>query len=276
MFKYPEISPVMIEIGPLALRWYGFMYAVSFYLLINIMRRQSRIGFLPLSEAMVERLFVYLVICILAGARLFYQVFYSTNSFLSNPFESIAIWHGGMSFHGGFAGILFASYLISRKAKVPWVSVLDTLGLVGPLGLGLGRLGNFINGELYGRQTNLPWAMIFPADPLHLPRHPSQLYESLLEGLVLGAFLWVLKRRVKHHGVIAACFMLGYALFRTLVEFVREPDVQLGFVLGPFTMGQLLSLGVLIPGIIFLRYSLKHGPLITHNSKPNGPARKAK
>lgn len=238
------------------------MYAVSFFLLVTIMRRQARQKFLPLDQVMVEKLFIYLVVCILAGARLFYVVFYANHSFLDNPLEVFALWHGGMSFHGGFAGILLASYLVARQARVPWVSVLDTLGLVGPIGLGLGRIGNFINGELYGRVASVPWAMVFPADPTHLPRHPSQLYESLLEGLVLGLFLWWLKKRVKRHGIIAACFMLGYALFRTLVEFVRQPDPQLGFVLGPFTMGQLLSLGVLVPGVLFLRYSVKHGPPI--------------
>ena len=240
MLKYPEISPIIFQIGPLALRWYGVMYAFSFFGLITIMRRQSMDGFLPLSERMVERLFIYLVICILAGARIFYILFYGNilsgpNSIVANPLEALALWHGGMSFHGGFAGILLASYLVSRQAKVPWVSVMD----------------------------------IFPGGGPY-PRHPSQLYESLLEGLVLGVILWTLKGRVKRHGVIAACFMLGYAFFRTTAEFFREPDVQLGFVLGPFTMGQLLSIGVLIPGILFLRYSLKHGPLITRTKKNKG------
>jgi phosphatidylglycerol:prolipoprotein diacylglycerol transferase len=262
MLRYPEISPVIFQIGPLTLRWYGLMYALSFFLLINIMRRQAQQGFLPLSERMVERLFVYLVVCILAGARLFYVIFYSTTSIWSDPLESVAIWHGGLSFHGGFAGVLLASYLVARRAKVPWVSVIDTMSLVGPLGVALGRMGNFINGELYGRVTDVPWAMIFPADPSHLPRHPSQLYESFLEGVVLGVILWVLKKRVTRHGVITGVCMIGYAVFRSLVEFVREPDAQLGFILGPFTMGQLLSIGVLVSGVLFLRYSLKHGPPI--------------
>jgi phosphatidylglycerol:prolipoprotein diacylglycerol transferase len=278
MLKYPAISPVIFQVGPVVLRWYGLMYAVSFFTLISIMRRQARLGFLPLSERMVERLFILLVVFILAGARLFYILFYSNifagasspPSIISSPLEALAIWHGGLSFHGGFAGILLASYVISRQAKVPWISIMDTLGLVGPIGLGLGRIGNFINGELYGRATNVPWAMIFPADPLHLPRHPSQLYECFCEGILLGTILWLMKRRVKRHGVIAASFMLGYAFFRSFCELFREPDAQLGFVLGPFTMGQLLSLGVLVPGILFLRYSLKHGPPITLRKKGRG------
>jgi phosphatidylglycerol:prolipoprotein diacylglycerol transferase len=261
MLRYPEISPVMFQIGPVALRWYGFMYAVSFFCLITIMRRQAVGGFLPLSERMVERLFALLVILILACARLFYVIFYSPGIIINDPGEIIAIWHGGMSFHGGFAGILLASWLVARKAKVPWVSVLDTLGLVGPIGLALGRIGNFINGELWGRVTSVPWGMIFPTGG-PLPRHPSQIYESLTEGVLLACLLWWLKGRVKRHGVIAACFMLGYAAARIFCEFFREPDVQLGFIIGPFTMGQLLSLGVLVPGILFLRYSLRHGPLI--------------
>lgn len=271
MLTYPEFSPVIFQIGPVALRWYGMMYAVSFFLLITLMRRQAAAGFLPLKPKYVERLFVFLVLFILAGARIFYVVFYSTTPLWDDPLEAIALWHGGLSFHGGFAGILFASWLISRQARVPWVAVTDTLGLVGPIGLGLGRIGNFINGELYGRPTDVPWAMVFPSDPLKVPRHPSQLYEALLEGLVLGVVLWVMKSRVKRHGIISAVFMLGYAIFRSTVEFFREPDPQLGFVLGPFTMGQLLSIGVLVSGVLFLGYSLKHGPPVntTSNRKPD-------
>lgn len=273
MIQYPNISPVIFEIGPLTLRWYGLMYAVSFFLLVTIMRRQSLAysGFLPLSERMVERLFVYLVVCILAGARLFYVVFYGDffsgpNNVFDHPLEVLAIWHGGLSFHGGFAGILLASYVVSRQARVPWVSVMDTLALVGPIGLALGRIGNFINGELWGRVTNVPWAMVFPSDPTRLPRHPSQLYESFLEGVVTAALLWTLKGRVKRHGIIASLFMLCYAVFRTTCELFREPDPQLGFVFGSFTMGQILSLGVLVPGILFLRYSLRNGPPINSRS----------
>lgn len=261
MLQYPDISPIIFQLGPFALRWYGLMYAVSFFLLITIMRRQAVSGFLPLPERLVERLFILLVVLILVGARIFYVVFYNTSLIWENPAEVPAIWHGGLSFHGGFAGILTASYIVARQARVPWVSVLDTLGLVGPLGLALGRIGNFINGELFGRVTDMPWGMVFPnGGPM--PRHPSQLYEAFLEGVVLAVILWAMKKRVKRHGIIAATFMIGYAVSRTTVEFFREPDAQLGFVLGPFTMGQLLSLGVLIPGLLFLRYSLKHGPQI--------------
>lgn len=261
MLQYPQIDPVIFQIGPLALRWYGLMYAISFFTLVTLMRRQAQTGFLPLSEKMVERLFIMLVAFILIGARIFYVLFYATDTIWSDPLEVFAIWHGGLSFHGGFAGILLASYLVARQANVPWVSVLDTLGLCGPIGLALGRIGNFINGELYGRVTTVPWGMVFPNGGPE-PRHPSQLYEALLEGVVLGIILWTMKKRVKRHGIIAATFMIGYGVARGFVEFFRQPDAQLGFVLGPFTMGQLLSLGVLIPGVLFLRYSLKHGPHI--------------
>lgn len=261
MLSYPNISPILFQIGPFALRWYGLMYAISFFTLITIMRRQGRSGFLPLSEPLVERLFILLVVCILVGARLFYVVFYNTSVIWEDPAEIPAIWHGGLSFHGGFAGILLASYIIARQGRVPWVSVMDTLALVGPLGLALGRIGNFINGELWGRVTTVPWGMVFPTGGPQ-PRHPSQIYEALLEGVLLASVLWWMKPRVKRHGVIASTFMIGYGLCRITAEFFREPDAQLGFILGPFTMGQLLSLGVLIPGLLFLRYSLKHGPLI--------------
>lgn len=258
MLKYPDISPVIFEIGPIALRWYGVTYAVSFFTLVTIMRRQAAEGFLPLSEQMVERLFMYLVVLILALARVFYVVFYSPEIIWTNPAEIPAIWHGGMSFHGGFAGILLASLLVSRQAKVPWLSISDTLALVGPIGLFLGRLGNFANGELWGRVTTVPWGMVFPTGGPE-PRHPSQLYEAFTEGLLLIVLLWWLKGRVKRHGIIAGVFMIGYAVTRTTCEFFREPDAQLGFILGPFTMGQLLSLGVLIPGVLFLLYARKHG-----------------
>jgi phosphatidylglycerol:prolipoprotein diacylglycerol transferase len=259
MLKYPEISPVIFSAGPLVLRWYGFMYAVSFFILITVMRRQAARGFLPLSEPMVERLFITLVVFILLGARLFYVLFYSTSTIWKNPAEIFALWHGGMSFHGGFAGSLAAGYWISRKTKTPLMSIIDTMSLVGPIGIFFGRIGNFINGELYGRVTTVPWGMVFPGGG-PLPRHPSQLYECLTEGLLLACLLWYLKPRVKRHGIITAVFSIGYAVARTSMEFFREPDAQLGFVLGPFTMGQLLSIfAVLIPGILFLRYSLKHG-----------------
>lgn len=261
MLKYPEMSPVMFKIGPLVLRWYGLMYAISFFSLLSIMRRQAKNGFLPLTSQMVERLFLYLVVSILVGARLFYVVFYNPSLFLDRPSEIFAIWHGGLSFHGGFAGVAVASILISRQAKVPWTAVIDTLALCTPTALGLGRIGNFINGELYGRVTELPWGMVFPKGG-PLPRHPSQLYESFLEGIVLGLILWALKRRVKRHGVIAASFMVGYAVARILVEFVREPDPQLGLFLGFFTMGQMLSVALLIAGMICLRYSLRAGYLL--------------
>ena len=215
MLKYPEISPVIFQIGPLALRWYGLMYAVSFFLLITLMRRQAARGFLPLSERMVERLFMMLVVCILAGARLFYILFYSnifsgSSAMLSSPFEAFAIWHGGAVVSWRLRRHPARKLTLSRaRQRFPGFPVLDTLGLVGPIGLALGRIGNFINGELYGRATTMPWGMVFPADPLHLARHPSQLYESFLEGVVLAAVLWTLKGRVKRHGVIAAVLHAG-------------------------------------------------------------------
>ncbi|MEW6055533.1 MAG: prolipoprotein diacylglyceryl transferase [Bdellovibrionota bacterium] len=261
MLTFPQISPVIVQIGPLALRWYGLMYAVSFYLLLQLMRKSAQSRFLPLDAILVERLFLYLVVFILAGARVFYVLFYGNSGFLKDPLEIFALWHGGMSFHGGLAGIAIASFLIAKKAKIPWRSVLDTLVLCGPVGIFLGRIGNFINGELYGRVTEVPWGMVFP-NAGSLPRHPSQLYEAFFEGLVLTVVLWILRGRVKRYGVLTGVFLVGYALCRIALEFFREPDVQLGFVLGPFTMGQLLSLGILIPGAVLLAKSLKNGPLI--------------
>jgi phosphatidylglycerol:prolipoprotein diacylglycerol transferase len=177
---------------------------------------------------------------------------------LESPLETIAIWKGGLSFHGGLFGTFLAITYASRKARVPWLSVADTMALCAPIGVCLGRIGNFMNGELWGRVTTVPWGMVFPAAG-PLPRHPSQLYESFLEGFVLAVVMWWARKRVKRYGVLTSIFLVGYPVMRIICELFREPDAQLGFIFGPFTMGQLLSAAALAGGLYCLRHTLRHG-----------------
>ncbi len=244
MIPYPKIDPVIVKIGPLAVRWYGMMYFFGFvasYLLVRYQVKKKRI---PMSGQEIDSLYTYIILGLLIGARLGYVLFYNLSSYLANPLDVLEVWHGGMSFHGGLIGVVVSGILFCRKYKRDFWQVADLVVVTAPIGLGLGRLGNFINGELYGRVTDVPWAMVFPSGG-PLPRHPSELYEFLLEGVVLFAVLWRLKDRAFVTGTMTALFIILYGVFRIFVEFFREPDPQLGFILGPFTMGQLLS-GVMV------------------------------
>jgi phosphatidylglycerol:prolipoprotein diacylglycerol transferase len=240
MIPYPHIDPVMVRIGPFAVRWYGIMYLVGFTASYALVRYQIKKRGLALTGDFLDTLYTWLFLGLMIGARLGYVIFYDLSSYLSHPLEIFAVWHGGMSFHGGFIGSVLAGVWCSKRFKVdPW-QVADLIMVTAPIGLGCGRLGNFINGELFGRVTNVPWGMVFPAGG-PLPRHPSQLYEFLLEGVVLFTILWIMKDRVLRSGRLTALFVILYGVFRFVAEFIREPDPQLGFILGPFTMGQLLS-----------------------------------
>jgi phosphatidylglycerol:prolipoprotein diacylglycerol transferase len=183
-------------------------------------------------------------------------LFYDLGAYLRSPLEIFAVWHGGMSFHGGLIGSVVGGILFCRKYRLNFWQLADIVIVTAPIGLGLGRIGNFINGELYGRVTDVPWGMVFPAGG-PLPRHPSQLYEALLEGVVLFGLLWSIKDRSLKPGVLLSLFLILYGLFRFFVEFFREPDPQLGFVLGPFSMGQVLSAGVILAGAALLFYRNK-------------------
>jgi phosphatidylglycerol---prolipoprotein diacylglyceryl transferase len=266
VLPYPHINPEIVRIGPVALRWYGLMYAAGFaasYLLVRRQmrelnqgssgkgREQKKVAF---PETFLDSLYTYLVLGLVLGARLGYVVFYDLASYAGKPLEIFAVWHGGMSFHGGAIGTLLAGYLCCRKYRVDFWMAADLVVVTAPIGLGLGRLGNFINGELYGRVTDVPWAMVFPGGG-PLPRHPSQLYEFGLEGVLLFAILWTAKDRRHAPGMMTALILMLYGLFRFLVEFFREPDAQLGFIAGPFTMGQVLSALTALAGVIlyFLR-----------------------
>jgi len=241
------IDPILIEYGPLRVSWYGLLYVFGFlisYLLVLYQVRRKDFG---LSKPEIENLFFYLIIGLALGARLGYVVFYNFGMYLQTPWEIFAIWHGGMSFHRGLIGVVLVGILFSRKYKKSFWKLADLLTVTAPVGLALGRIGNFINGELYGRVTQAPWGMVFPLGG-PLPRHPSQLYESALEGFLLFAVLWRLKDKKIPEGAILALFLIFYGVFRFFIEFFREPDAQLGFILGPFSMGQVLCFLMILGG----------------------------
>jgi phosphatidylglycerol:prolipoprotein diacylglycerol transferase len=244
MLPYPNIDPTIIEIGPFKLRWYGLMYALGFiaaYMLISIQQKARRIG---LQREILQNLIFYLALGLVVGARLGYVLFYQfahLADYISRPLEIIAVWHGGMSFHGGLIGAVFSAVIFCRYHHMPFWDVADTVIVTAPIGLTLGRLGNFINGELYGRPTDVPWAMLFPGAG-QMPRHPSQLYEAFLEGVLLFIVLWKLKDMGFRPGAMVCCFLGGYGAFRFLAEFFRQPDAHLGLLFGLLSMGQILCL----------------------------------
>jgi phosphatidylglycerol:prolipoprotein diacylglycerol transferase len=258
---YPQISPELFRVGPVAVRWYGLMYLVGYVVGYRVMRARIERGLLSLTQSDLDALIGYLAAGMLVGARLVYAIVYEPGHYLHDPLEFIRIWHGGLSFHGALVGLTTACAVFARVHRVPFWQVADTLALAGTPGLFFGRLGNFINGELYGRVTSVPWGMVFPADPQQLPRHPSQLYEAIAEGIVLFVVLLTLERRSVARGwyrpgMLAAAFLLGYGMLRFLLEFTRQPDAQLGLVLGPFSMGQLLCVAMVVAGLVLLAWAL--------------------
>ena len=266
MLPYPQIDPVILEIGPLALRWYGLMYLIGFLSSYFLVRRQILTSDNQTENAItlelnhLDSLFLWLVIGIIAGGRLGYVLFYNLPYYSEHILEIFATWHGGMSFHGGAAGAIIAGWLYSRWNRIDFWLWADRFVVTAPIGLGLGRIGNFINGELYGRPSDVPWAMIFPGGGM-IPRHPSQLYEAFLEGVLLFAILWPLSKKKWPYGRKLAIFLMLYAVVRTIAEFFREPDPQLGFVLlGVITMGQVLSLAFLGLGLFLWWYLGKRPP----------------
>jgi len=247
MIPYPSIRPYIFKLGPLEVRWYGLMYLFGFLSSYLLVRYQVRRRGLAISRELVDDLYFYLVVGLISGARLGYVVFYNLGEYIQTPIEILKVWHGGMSFHGGLIGTVLAGIVFSRKKEVDFWLWADMIIATAPIGLGLGRLGNFINAELYGRVTTVPWAMVFPYSD-GLPRHPSQLYEAFFEGMVLFMVLWFAKDRIRRPGMLTSLFLVLYGCFRFFLEFFREPDPQLGFVLSFLTMGQILSLLMILAG----------------------------
>lgn len=253
---FPQIDPVIFSIGPLAVRWYGMMYLLGFvggyFMMCHIVKLRS----LPIKKELISDLLFYAVLGVVLGGRLGYTLFYNTSYYVNHPLKIFYVWEGGMSFHGGLLGVLIVLLIFCRLRKLPLLMIADLAVAAVPIGLGFGRIGNFINSELWGRVTEQPWGIIFPNGG-SLPRHPSQLYEAGLEGIVLFILIYLLHRFGVRPGIPAFSFVFVYGIFRFLIEFVRQPDAQLGFLWGGATMGQLLSLPMIIFGLCGLIFVWK-------------------
>lgn len=255
---YHMLDPIAFSIGPFTARWYGIAYIVGFLLAILVMYFVAKRWKVRFSADDVCVVLLAGMLGVIIGGRLGYVLFYNFELYAAHPLEILNFAHGGMSFHGGFVGALVGGVIAAKIIKMPYLSLVDLVIIGAPLGLFFGRCANFVNGELWGAPTDLPWGVVFGGSAGMIPRHPSQLYEALLEGLLLFVILFVMSRRRPPYprGTFTGVFMLGYGLVRFLVEFVRLPDVQLGYLYGDwFTMGQLLSVPLIIAGIALLVYA---------------------
>ncbi len=254
MLVHPNFDPVAFSIGPLAVRWYGLMYLLGFGLAWWLGLRRIAQGQAPIDRRQFDDLIFYAVLGVILGGRLGYVLFYKPGYYASHPLEIPAVWQGGMSFHGGLLGVMLAMWLAARKHKVNWLRLMDFVAPLVPLGIAAGRMGNFINGELWGRPTDLPWGMVF-RNAGDLPRHPSQLYEFALEGLVLFALLWWFSSKPRPRAQVSAVFLIGYGGLRFLAEFAREPDSFLGYLALGMTMGQWLCVPMIAGGLWLFAWS---------------------
>jgi phosphatidylglycerol---prolipoprotein diacylglyceryl transferase len=250
MLIHPEFDPIAIHIGSFGIHWYGLMYLLGFLSLLWLgkwrIRRNPESGW-KVSD--VDDILFYGALGVIIGGRLGYVLFYQPTYFSQHPHEILYLWQGGMSFHGGFLGVLAAMALFARKTGKRWLEIMDFVAPLVPIGLGAGRMGNFINGELWGRATDMPWGMIFPKVD-NVVRHPSQLYEFALEGVVLFLILWIYSSKPRPRGTVSALFLIGYGSFRFLAEYTREPDSYLGLLSMGLSMGQWLSLPMVIAGLV--------------------------
>jgi len=261
MFIYPHINPVAFSLGPIKVHWYGIMYLLGFSLAWMLGNYRCKKLKLAWTSEQISDLIFYAALGLILGGRIGYMLFYSWSELSADPLKIFKVWEGGMSFHGGLLGGLIGLYLFSKHFQKSFLEVTDFTAPLIPLGLGAGRMGNFINGELWGRPTDLPWAMIFPHVD-HLPRHPSQLYEFGLEGIVLFFILFFYTLKPRPTGYATALFFVLYSIFRFTIEFFREPDIQIGFIFNHWlTMGQLLTIPVLLLGILIWWYQKYYAKL---------------
>lgn len=257
MLQFPNFDPVALRLGPIAIHWYGLMYMVGFGSAWLVGRWRINHGKTRLSIKDLDDLIFYGVLGVVAGGRLGYVLFYKPGHYLQHPLEIFYLWEGGMSFHGGLLGVLVVMAWLAYRRQYHFLEVGDFVAPLIPLALGAGRLGNFINGELWGRPTDLPWAMVFPMAGDNLTRHPSQLYQLALEGLLLFAVVWVFAARPRKTGQVSAVFLMGYGFFRFIAEFAREPDSFLGTLAAGLTMGQWLSIPMMVGGMALFVFSAK-------------------
>ncbi|MBM23590.1 MAG: prolipoprotein diacylglyceryl transferase [Gammaproteobacteria bacterium] len=261
MFIYPEIDPIAIRIGPLAVAWYGLMYLMGFIAAYFLAKSKVKQQGSPVNQKQIDDLIFYAAIGVISGGRIGYMIFYDFSTLLNDPFSwtlsLLQLWNGGMSFHGGLIGVLLAMLLFSRKVQQPFISIIDFIAPLVPIGLGLGRIGNFINGELWGKPTDFYFGFLFQG----VVRHPTQLYEAFLEGLLLFVILWLFTAKQRTTGFSSAVFLILYGIFRIGIEFFRLPDSQIGYLAWNWlTLGQVLSLPMLLIGF-WLFYKAKRADL---------------
>lgn len=269
---FPDFDPIALQLGPLAIRWYALAYIAGllggWWYVVRLCRRPP-----PIASAQAIGDFVtWAIIGVIAGGRFGYVLFYKPAYFAAHPDQIFAVWQGGMAFHGGLLGVIVATILFARRRDIPLLAFADRIACAAPIGLLLGRVANFVNGELYGRATEVPWAVAFPGGG-GVGRHPSQLYEAGLEGIVLFVLLYALWRWSRarcYPGLLTGCFLVGYGMARFVVEFFREPDAHLGFLFAGATMGQLLSLPLIGAGLCFALYALRQQPMA--ETAPSSPA----
>ena len=267
MLVHPQFDPVALSLGPVQIHWYGLTYLVAFALfmaLAGARARQPQYANAGWTKRDVEDLLFWGVVGVVLGGRIGYALFYKPGHYLANPLEILAVWKGGMSFHGGMLGVILAMVAYARSRGRRWLDVTDLIAPCVPTGLASGRIGNFINGELWGRAADpsLPWAMVFPQSGSDLPRHPSQLYQFLLEGLLLFVLLWVYARRPRATGQVSGAFLVGYGLFRFIAEYFREPDAFLGTLALGLSMGQWLCVPMVAAGAALWAWASRQSPAL--------------
>ena len=259
---FSQIDPVAFSLGPLSVRWYGLMYLFGFAFAMWLAGRRADAPNSGWTRNEVSDLLFYGFLGVILGGRIGYVLFYNFGHFLSDPLSLFKVWEGGMSFHGGFIGVMLATWWFGKRNGKTFFELMDFIAPLVPIGLGAGRLGNFINAELWGKATDVPWAMVFPTDPEQLARHPSQLYQFALEGVALFTILWFYSRKPRPTMAVSGMFAACYGVFRFIVEFVRVPDAQLGYLAWDWlTMGQVLCLPMILGGIGLIAYAYKRQPV---------------
>ncbi|WP_339670218.1 prolipoprotein diacylglyceryl transferase [Dasania marina] len=270
MLQHPNFDPVALQLGPLAIHWYGLMYLLGFAAAWWLAQRRSQRAYSPIAAKQVDDLIFYCALGVVLGGRFGYVLFYNFDKFLADPIWLIKVWQGGMSFHGGLLGVFTALIIYARYLKVSLGALCDFVAPLVPIGLGLGRIGNFIGQELWGRASDVPWAMVFTTDPERLPRHPSQLYQFMLEGVLLFIIVFLFSRKPRPEWSVAGLFLLCYGAFRFVVEFFRQPDSHIGFdAFGWLTRGQELSLPMIVVGAAMMLWAYKCSAVgANSNAKP--------